>query len=71
MAKKVKTRKLQKEFDYENYAKGDALFDLLRSYYIATGEIHTDKWTQMCKNDIENRKKQKKTKINDKRNYNI
>lgn len=72
MAKMLKRRTKSKDMDYENYLKGkDRLFDLLREYYIATGEIYTSKWKDICKRDMEMQKARKKKSINDRRNYKI
>lgn len=68
---KVFKKNSSKEIDWTRYAEGDALFDFLRAYYIGTGEIYSDKWESICRADIESKRKQKKTKINNKRNYKI
>ncbi len=57
--------------DYSNYAKGDPLFDLLRNHYKSNGLLNSNVWKDICKRDMENQKKIKKRKINDKRNYKI
>lgn len=66
---KVLKKKTSKDIDWTKYAEGDPLFDLLRSYYISTGEMNSSKWVDMCKNDMEHQRTMRKKKINDKRNY--
>lgn len=71
MAKLLKRKINNKELDYSNYAKGDPFFDLLRNYYKSIGLLNSNIWKDICKKDMENQKKIKKKKINDKRNYQI
>lgn len=71
MAKRLKKKINNKEMDYSNYSKGDPLFDLLRNYYKSIGLLNSSIWKDICKKDMENQKKIKKRKINDKRNYKI
>ncbi|ELC8343610.1 hypothetical protein QYB48_003074 [Clostridium perfringens] len=71
MAKKLKRKRIKssEKEDIRDYMKGDRLFDHLRSYYIDTGEIETEKWASIVQLDKEYLKSLKQKQINNDRRY--
>lgn len=71
MAKKLtrKRIKISEKEDIRDYMKGDRLFDHLRLYYIATGEIEMDKWASIVQMDKEHMRILKQKQINNDRRY--
>lgn len=71
MAKKLKRKRIKssEKEDIKEYMKGDRLFDHLRLYYIATGEIETDKWASVVQMDKEHMRSLKQKQINNDRRY--
>lgn len=69
MAKKVTTRKLQQDFDYEKYMLGDPLMDLLRDYYGSRYSLDASKWRSIVDNDRRLQFDKKKKKINADKRY--
>ena len=72
MAKKLKRKRTMKpKEDIRDYMKGDRLFDHLRSYYIATGEINMDKWASIVQMDKEYMRILKEKQINNDSKYSV
>lgn len=70
MVKKLQRKKIKtSEEDIRDYLKGDRLFDHLRAYYIAIGEIETDKWASIVQMDKEHMQSLKQKQINNDRRY--
>lgn len=70
MAKKLQRKIIKRpEEDIRDYMKGDRLFDHLRLYYIATGEIETEKWASIVQMDKDHMKSLKQKQINNDRRY--
>lgn len=71
MAKKLIRKRIERaeKEDIKDYMKGDRLFDHLRAYYIAIGEIETDKWASIVQMDKEHMQSLKQKQINNDRRY--
>ncbi|CAG9363186.1 hypothetical protein [Clostridium perfringens] len=71
MAKKLIRKRIERaeKEDIKDYMKGDRLFDHLRAYYIAIGEIETDKWASIVQMDKEYMQSLKQKQINNDRRY--